>query len=79
MLFSLAALPLVRKRVYEVFLIVHIGCVATLIYALWQHLRSIEGNLWVFPLAYTCIFATGWIEISFTTYGDPIPTHPEAR
>lgn len=51
-------LPLVRKRVYEIFLAFHIACALVTIYAIWQHIRSVPRKLWAFPLAYTVLFAS---------------------
>lgn len=64
MLLALDFLPFVKKRVYEIFHITHIACAATLVYAIWQHCRSMEGRNWAFPLAYASIFAfTGLLQL----------------
>lgn len=55
---------MVKKRVYEVFLLTHLGCAMTMIYALWQHTYSAKGKLWMFPVAYICTFAiTGTMQL----------------
>lgn len=63
-LLALVSLPLIKKRVYEVFHITHIACAATLVYGIWQHCRSMEGRFWAFPLAYASIFTfTGTLQL----------------
>ncbi|KAJ5084788.1 hypothetical protein NUU61_009367 [Penicillium alfredii] len=64
MFLALVLLPLVKKRVYEVFLITHLGCAMALIYAIWQHTRSAHERLWAFPVTYISIFAiTGALQL----------------
>ena len=57
MLSALVVLPLVKKRVYEVFFATHIACAMTMIYAIWQHVKDIPRAMWAFPAAYTILFA----------------------
>ncbi|CAG8133864.1 unnamed protein product [Penicillium nalgiovense] len=64
MFLALVILPLVKKRVYEVFIITHIGCAITIIYGVWQHTRSADGSFWVFPLVFTCtLITTGLLQL----------------
>lgn len=61
---ALIILPLVKKRMYELFLLTHIACAVAMIYAIWQHTQSTEGRLWVFPLVYTCtLVVTGVLQL----------------
>lgn len=54
MFLALVILLLVKKRVYEVFLVTYIGCAVTMIYGVWQYIRLAEGNFWVFLLVFAC-------------------------
>lgn len=44
MFLSLAFLPLVRKRVYEVFLKTHQGCALATLWAIWQHTQNLPSH-----------------------------------
>ncbi|KAJ5639159.1 uncharacterized protein N7484_007021 [Penicillium longicatenatum] len=69
MFLALSILPLIRKRVYEIFVLTHTGCALTSIYGIWCHVRSDNGSLSKFPLAYLCIFAlTRTIQLSRMIY-----------
>lgn len=40
-----------------------------MVYSLWQHTRSIQGGIWIFPIAYTCTFTiTGALQLSRIIY-----------
>lgn len=73
-------LPLVKKRVYEVFILTHIACAMTMIYAIWQHTQSTEGSLWVFPLVYTCtLVATGVLQLIRIIYRNVVVGRSHVR
>lgn len=55
MLLCLIFLPIVKKRVYEVFLLTHAGCALVMIYSIWRHTQS-QGKQWIFPLIYLSTF-----------------------
>ncbi|KAJ5981122.1 hypothetical protein N7481_008420 [Penicillium waksmanii] len=50
-------LPLVKRRVYELFLSTHIAGSVTIIYTIWQHTRHGSGKLWAFPVVFIAVFA----------------------
>ncbi|KAE8371411.1 FAD-binding domain protein [Aspergillus bertholletiae] len=62
MFLSLLFLPMVRRRVYEVFLWTHQGCAIFVLYAIWRHVDSSVSKRWVCMLAITCA-ATGVLQI----------------
>lgn len=73
-------LPLVKKRVYEVFLVTHTGCAVTMIYTLWQHTRSAKGNFWVFPLVFTCtLVITGLLQLIRIIYRNAVVGRSHVR
>lgn len=51
MLLSLLLLPLVRRRVYEVFLRTHQGCAIFTLYSIWRHVHTSYTKYWVYLLA----------------------------
>ncbi|RAH80885.1 hypothetical protein BO86DRAFT_315251 [Aspergillus japonicus CBS 114.51] len=56
MMLGLSFLPLVKKRVYEVFLRTHQGCALVLLYALWRHVQMLQvTETWICLLACTCL------------------------
>jgi len=80
MFLALVILPLVKKRAYEVFLLTHIACAVTMIYAVWQHTQSTEGSLWVFPLVYTCtLIVTGLLQLIRIIYRNVVVGRTRVR
>lgn len=64
MFLALVLLLLVKKRVYEVFLIIYLGYTIALVYAIWQYTRSAHERLQVFLVIYISIFAiTGVLQL----------------
>ncbi|KAE8397426.1 hypothetical protein BDV37DRAFT_276930 [Aspergillus pseudonomiae] len=57
MFLSLAILPLVRKRVYEVFLRTHQGCAIVALYAIWRHTHTMrDSHAWVYSWGCVIVF-----------------------
>ncbi|KAG0156274.1 hypothetical protein PDIDSM_3451 [Penicillium digitatum] len=80
LLLALMILPLVKKRVYEVFILTHIACAMTMIYAIWQHTQSTEGSLWAFPLVYTCtLVVTGLLQLIRIMYRNVVVGRSHVR
>ena len=62
MFLSLTLLPLVRKRVYELFLKTHQGCALATLWAIWQHTQALPShNTWVYLLGCIGLFGASSI------------------
>ncbi|KAB8265960.1 hypothetical protein BDV32DRAFT_134070 [Aspergillus pseudonomiae] len=74
MFLSLVILPLVRKRVYEVFLRTHQGCAIVALYAIWQHTHIMQStDAWVYLRGCAIVFIVSkCTKLTLHTYGENI-------
>ncbi|KAJ5417423.1 uncharacterized protein N7487_000973 [Penicillium crustosum] len=65
MLLALMILPLVKKRVYEVFLRTHQACALVMIYTIWRHTHSFHANSWFYTIIYiSTLTVTGIVQLA---------------
>ncbi|CAG8902310.1 unnamed protein product [Penicillium egyptiacum] len=65
MLLALMILPLVKKRVYEVFLRTHQGCALVMIYTIWRHTHSFPAKSWLYTVIYiSTLTITGIMQLA---------------
>ncbi|KAL6152702.1 hypothetical protein ACJQWK_11398 [Exserohilum turcicum] len=63
-LLSAASLPVVRRRAYEIFRIVHLGCSTSICILLWLHASKINTTGRVQIIIGTCMWGATWIHRS---------------
>lgn len=62
MFLSLALLPLIKKRVYELFLKTHQGCALATLWTIWQHTQALPSHsTWVYLLGCIGLFCSSSI------------------
>lgn len=61
---SATSLPVVRRRMYEIFRIIHIGCSTSICVLLWLHAFKVSKTGRVQVIMGTCMWAATWIHRS---------------
>ncbi|KAB8226968.1 ferric reductase family protein [Aspergillus alliaceus] len=73
MFLSLLLLPMVKRRVYELFLATHLTCAVLGLISIWQHLRSMHNMSRKYLLACICMFSiTGAFQVARILYRNKV-------
>lgn len=62
MFISLTFLPLIRRRIYKLFLKTHQGCALVTVWAILQHTQALPShNIWVYLLGCISLFGVSYM------------------